>query len=94
VGGALTKSMGCMGWVSGNSLGGIEEFSSFTRFVVGDDSKISLWHDVWCGEQTLKGAYKELFSIVYLRDASVTNHLHFSNGSPSWNVNFVRVAHG
>jgi hypothetical protein len=71
----------------------LEEFSSFTRFEVGDGSKVSFWHDVWCGEQPLKGAFPELFSIACLRDASVADHLQFSNGSPQWNVNFVRATH-
>ena len=32
----------------------IREFSSQTRFEVGNGSKIRLWHDKWCGEQVLK----------------------------------------
>jgi hypothetical protein len=26
-----------------------EEFCSFTRYKVGDGSKVSFWHNVWCG---------------------------------------------
>jgi hypothetical protein len=33
---------------------GWREFSSHTRFDVGDNSKIRFWHDVWCGDQALK----------------------------------------
>jgi hypothetical protein len=33
---------------------GLGEFSSQTRFEVGNGSKIRLWHDKWCGEQVLK----------------------------------------
>jgi hypothetical protein len=61
---------------------GWEEFSSFTRFEVGDDSNVSFWHYMWCGVLPLKGAYPELFSNVYLRDASVADHLQFFHGSP------------
>jgi hypothetical protein len=31
-----------------------DSFSSFTRFVVGDGSRISFWHDLWCGGMALK----------------------------------------
>ena len=40
-----------------------------------------------------KAVFLELYSILYLRDASVAGHLQFSNGFPQWNVNFDRGAH-
>jgi hypothetical protein len=36
-----------------------EEFFRYTRFEVGDNSKISFWHDVWCEDQPLKVAFLE-----------------------------------
>jgi hypothetical protein len=33
----------------------VGEFSRYTRFDVGDDSKIKFWHDVWCGEHSTWG---------------------------------------
>jgi hypothetical protein len=38
-----------------------------------------------------EGVYLELLTIACLRDASVTDHLQFSNASPQWNVNLVRA---
>jgi hypothetical protein len=43
-------------------------FSRFTRFAMGDGSKIRFWHDVW-------HLYLELFRIACLKDAYVANHL-------------------
>jgi hypothetical protein len=60
---------------------GWKEFFRYTRFKVGDDSKISFWHGVWCGEQPLKVAFPELYRIVYLRDNFMADHLQFHNGS-------------
>jgi hypothetical protein len=54
---------------------GWEEFFGFTRFKVGDNSKISFWHAVQCGEHPLKAAFPKLYSTACLRDASVANHL-------------------
>jgi hypothetical protein len=51
------------------------EFSRFIRFEVSDGSKIIFWYDVWCGDQTLKVAFSELFNIACFKDASVTDHL-------------------
>ena len=34
-----------------------EDFSRFVKFEVGDGSKIRFWHDVWCGDQTLKEGF-------------------------------------
>jgi hypothetical protein len=42
---------------------------------------------------TLKVVFPKLFSFSYIRDASVVDYFQFSNGSPKWNVNFVRAAH-
>jgi hypothetical protein len=33
---------------------GWETFSKFVRYEVGDESKLSFWHDVWFREQPLK----------------------------------------
>jgi hypothetical protein len=33
-----------------------ESFSSFSRLVVGDGTRIRSWHDLWCGDMGLKDA--------------------------------------
>jgi hypothetical protein len=77
VGGALMETLGLPGWVFGSSLGevGRSFLDRFTRFEVGVGSKISFWHDMWCGEQPLMEAFPELFSIACFRDASVDDYL-------------------
>jgi hypothetical protein len=70
------------GWIS---------FSRFTRFVVGDDSKISFWHDLWRGDTTLKEAFPALFGIACLKDAVVANNLELLGDSLQWNVRLMTV---
>jgi hypothetical protein len=48
---------------------GWESFSKFVRFEVVDWSKISFWHNAWCGKQLLKIYYPGLFSIACWKDA-------------------------
>jgi hypothetical protein len=69
------------------------ELSRYTRFHVGDGSKINFWHGMWCEDQSLKVALSELFNIARFKDASKADHLQLSNGSPQWNINFVRAVH-
>ena len=38
-----------------------QEFSKFTRFVVGDGERIRLWEDIWWGVQPLGSQYPRLF---------------------------------
>lgn len=56
-------------------------FSSCTRFEVRDGTKISLRHDMWCGDTTLKVAFTSLFGIASAKDASIADNLKFLGGS-------------
>jgi hypothetical protein len=60
---------------------------------VGDGSKIIFWHDLWCGDTTLKEAFPALFSIARLTDAVVEDNLELSGDSLQWNVSFISEAH-
>jgi len=60
---------------------GWDSFSIFTIFVVGDGSKISFWHDLWCGNTALKVAFAALSGIVHVKDASFVDNLEFLGGS-------------
>jgi hypothetical protein len=55
-------------------------FSSYLSFDVGDGSLISFWHDVWCGTQSLKDAFPELFRIARCKEARVLDNMQISNG--------------
>lgn len=60
---------------------------------VGDGSKVRFWHDVWCGEQSLKFSFTELFTIALGKDEWVANHMQFGNGNIHWNILFTRPVH-
>jgi hypothetical protein len=52
------------------------KFSKFVRFEVGVGSKVSFWHDVWCGHSPLKISYLDLFS-AWRKDAWVADNMQF-----------------
>jgi len=56
-------------------------------------SKVSFWHDPWCGDKVLKKAFPALYGIVCSKDASVTVHLELFGGSNEWSVSFARAAY-
>jgi hypothetical protein len=56
-------------------------FKSFTRLVVGDGTRISFWHDLWCGDTVLKVAFPGLFGIACVKDASVVDNMEVLGGS-------------
>ncbi len=70
---------------------GWDKLSSFTSFEVGDGSKISFWHDQWCGETTLNVAFPVLYGFAR-EDAFIADNLEFLGDSNQWNVSFTRVA--
>ena len=71
-----------------------EGLGRFNRFEAGNDSNIRFWHT--CGDQALKEAFPDLYSITCVKDASMTDHLELSHGSHkcnAWNVSFIRATH-
>jgi hypothetical protein len=56
-------------------------FCSHTRFILGHESRIRFWHDLWCGEMTLKEAFPVLYGIARDKDAHVAAHMASESGS-------------
>jgi hypothetical protein len=48
---------------------------------VGDGTKISFWHDMWCGDMALKVAFPALFDIASAKDSSVAKNLEILGDS-------------
>ncbi|RVW50233.1 hypothetical protein CK203_088006 [Vitis vinifera] len=66
-----------------------QEFSKFTRFVVGDGERIRFWEDLWWGDQPLGVQYPRLFRVVIDKNIPISSIL--SSTRPfSWNFNFRR----
>lgn len=59
---------------------GWENFSSFTRFQVGDGFGINFWHDHWCGEAALKIVFLVLYGLACAKDANIAANLEFLDG--------------
>jgi len=69
---------------------GWDKFRNFVRFEVGVGSHVTFWHDLWCGDRSLKQCFPVLFSIVRNKDARVADNLVVQNGVTQWNVIFTR----
>jgi len=80
-------------WLWKNIRKGWSLFSSHTRLVLGDGSRIRFWDDVWCGEMPLKEAFPGLYDIACDKNLLVVAHLILENGSFQWDVKLIRVAH-
>jgi hypothetical protein len=52
---------------------GWEMFSKFVRYEVGAGSKVTFWHDVWCGDSSLKISNPDLFNITRRKDVWVAS---------------------
>ncbi|KAJ9689230.1 hypothetical protein PVL29_014744 [Vitis rotundifolia] len=66
-----------------------QEFSKFTRFVVGDGERIRFWEDLWWGDQPLGSQYPRLFRVVTDKNSPISSILG-STHPFSWNFNFRR----
>jgi hypothetical protein len=72
---------------------GWESFTGYTRFDVGDGTRTSFRHELWCGDLALKVDFPLLFGIACEKDTFVADNLEFLGISNQWNVNFTREAH-
>ena len=100
----IEAKYGCVkgGWCSNpvNSSYGVslwktisKDWSSFKRFIsfdVRDGSRVSFWHDVWCGDNTLKETFPTLFAIACNPSASVADILRVHNDTTHWDLTFTR----
>jgi hypothetical protein len=68
-------------------------FSSHSRFILGNGSRIRFWDDVWCGEMPLKEVFPGLYDIACDKNSSVAAHLILESRSFQWDVRFIRAAH-
>ncbi|RVX23043.1 LINE-1 retrotransposable element ORF2 protein [Vitis vinifera] len=66
-----------------------QEFSKFTRFVVGNGDRIRFWDDLWWGEQPLGVQYPRLLSVVTDKNAPISSILGYTRPF-SWNFTFRR----
>ena len=60
---------------------GIGEFARYTKFDVGDGSKIRFLHAMWYRDQTLKETFPKLYRIARIKNAFVVDHLELTSGS-------------
>lgn len=60
------------------------------HFEVGHKSKMEFWHNIGCGDRSLKKAYPELCSIIRLQEALIVDLLVLSNGILQWNVSIFK----
>uniref|UniRef100_A0A2N9IUG7 RRM domain-containing protein n=1 Tax=Fagus sylvatica TaxID=28930 RepID=A0A2N9IUG7_FAGSY len=68
---------------------GWDSFKRFISFEIGDGSKVSYWHDVWCGDRSLKEMYPDLFAISCSPDSMVADLMRRHNDVLHWDLTFI-----
>ena len=64
-----------------------QDFSKFTRFMVGYGERIRFWEDLWLGDQPLGVRYPRLLRVVMDKNIPISSILG-STHPFSWNFNF------
>jgi hypothetical protein len=92
------------GWTTDNPKGsydcslwkhirmGWEVFSAHIGFEVGLGDRVSLWHDRWCSEHSLKEFFPTLYACSLHQEITVASALvpQGMDQSREWNVTFGR----
>ena len=63
-----------------------EDFWKGVRFKVGRGNKVSFWKDKWCGEETLRDRFPQLYCMSVSREASVSDFLALGEGGLFWDI--------
>ncbi|RVX12400.1 Transposon TX1 uncharacterized 149 kDa protein [Vitis vinifera] len=66
-----------------------QDFSKFTRFMVGNGDRIRFWEDLWWGDQSLGVRFPRLLRVVMDKNIPISSILG-STCPFSWNFNFRR----
>ena len=67
-----------------------ERFKSLVHFEVKDGLRVSFWHDVWCGDRSLKTQFPSLFKMARYKNAMVHDVVSWNGDVYHWNLTFVR----
>ena len=83
-------SQGCGLWQGIQK--GWKSFSKFLYFDIGLGSRIRFWHDYWCGDQSLKGTFLNLFEIATYKEQFVADMVvsHTLEEGWNWDIQFQR----
>uniref|UniRef100_A0A7N2KMS7 Uncharacterized protein n=1 Tax=Quercus lobata TaxID=97700 RepID=A0A7N2KMS7_QUELO len=88
---SIRRTHGCGLWRSIHE--GWESFSKHLSFVVGEGTRIRLWHDRWIGDNTLKDLYPKLYVCSAAKDACIFEVLWIPEGGivRVWDLRFYRA---
>ena len=59
-------------------------------FKIGDGSRIKLWEDVWCGENTLMAIFPSIYAMAGTKGARVEELWEPAGVEGSWNLRLER----
>ena len=60
------------------------------RFIVGNDTRIRFWLDLWCGTAPLRHSFPILFDLVVNKFETVADVWDQTVGNSSWKLNLYR----
>ena len=59
-------------------------FENCFEWAIRNEEKISLWDDVWMGNENLRSKFPRLFSLSISKDANLAPFEEWLNGSWKW----------
>jgi hypothetical protein len=70
---------------------GWKDFSHHISYKVGDGSRISFWHDIWCGALPLRQLFPTLFLLARDTEAKLVDVSVFQGSHHVWDIEFIRL---
>ena len=65
-------------------------FFQNAAFSIGDGKRVSLWKDVWCGEEVLCYVFPSLFNLDVHKEAMVVDIWDCGKEERGWSTTFLR----
>lgn len=68
----------------------LEAFSQAISFLVQRGTRVKFWSNAWCGHESLKDMFPNIYNLAILKEGTVRQHMGEHEGHEGWDLKLRR----